>query len=382
MTAPTVHVSVVLPCLNERTTVGQCIKETKKAFAAAGLSCEVIVADNGSTDGSAEVASRAGARVVNEPKRGYGSAYLAGINAARGRVLVLADADGTYPLSEAPDFARRAEETEALILGSRFRGQILPGSMPVLHRAIGSPATRLLLAVLFGVRGSDPHSGMRALTRSVFDIVRPVSTGMEFAIEMVVNASRRGVPVIDIPITYSARVGESKLRALPDGWALFRFLILHSPTFLFVVPGGIAIALGAAMLVWLSSADRTIGTVNFGINSLVVGALATIVGYQIVALGACARAYMAARDPAYSSKSRWFTLERGIVVGLLLVLAGIAVVASVGARWLASDFPELQRSDHGLAIVGLTAAVVGMETIFSSFFLSLLSQFGDVATNR
>ena len=376
------EVSVVFPCLNERASVAACVKEALDALGSAGIRTEVIVVDNGSTDGSAEEARAAGARVVAEWRRGYGFAVGAGVDASRGEVILIADVDGTYPLEDAPQFVRAAQERDGIVLGSRFGGKIMPGAMPTLHRMIGSPATRLLLRVLLGVRSTDPHSGMRAMRRTVFDAVRPTVGGWEFTVEMLVNATRRSVPVWEIPIAYRKRIGTSKLRALPEGWGFFRFLILHSPTFLFVVPGGIAIALGAAMLVWLSSADRTIGTVNFGINSLVVGALATIVGYQIVALGACARAYMAARDPMYGSKSRWFTLERGIVVGLLLVLAGIAVVASVGARWLASDFPELQRSDHGLAIVGLTAAVVGMETIFSSFFLSLLSQFGDVATNR
>jgi hypothetical protein len=214
---------------------------------------------------------------------------------------------------------------------------------------------------------------MRAMKRSVFARVRPASLGWEFTVEMLLNAKRRDVAVEELPIEYRERVGTSKLRALPEGWSFFRFLVLHSPTFLFVVPGLIAMAIGLSLLAWLAPDDRDLGRANLGVNTLVVGALATIVGYQLTALGLCARAYMSAREPVAGTTSRrWFTLERGIAIGAVVLLAGVAIVASVGARWLASDFGALPRSDHGLALVGLTAAVVGMQTIFSSFFVSLI----------
>jgi glycosyltransferase involved in cell wall biosynthesis len=370
-------VSVVFPCLNERESVGACVAEARDAMRKERISCEVIVADNGSSDGSAAAAEAAGARVVTEPRRGYGFAVGTGVDASRGQVVLIADVDGTYPLDEGPAFVRAALAEPDLVLGSRFAGRIMPGAMPTLHRLVGSPATRLLLRMLLGIRSSDPHSGMRAMRREVFDAIRPVTGSWEFTFEMLVNAARRSVRVREIPITYRKRIGTSKLRALPEGWGFFRFMILHSPAFLFIVPGLLAMALGAAFLGWLLQVDRSIGSANFGINSLVVGALATIVGYQLVALGTCARAYMDTRNPAQIPRRRpWFTLERGLVAGLLLLVAGVSVVASVGARWLASDFPQLARSDHGLAIVGLTAAVVGMQTIFSSFFLSLFVRDG------
>ena len=237
----------------------------------------------------------AGARIVNAPRRGYGYAVAVGVEASRGDVVVLSDADGTYPLEDVPAFARAALESEAIVLGSRFAGTILPGSMPTLHRLIGSPITRLLLRVLLGVRCSDPHSGMRAMRRSVFDVVRPVAGGWEFTFEMLVNASRHGVPVKEIPITFSERVGTSKLRALPEGWSFLRFMVLHSPTYLFVLPGAAAMGIGAVILAWLAPADRAIGRANLGINTLVVGAMATIVGYQVVASG-CVRTVLHERD--------------------------------------------------------------------------------------
>jgi hypothetical protein len=376
-------VSVVLPCLNEQGSVGVCVARAKAALEAAGIAAEVVVCDNGSTDASAEEAVAAGARVVSEPRRGYGSAYLAGIEAATGGIIVLADADATYPLEEAPTFVEAARSRDTLVMGSRFKGTILPDAMPFLHRTVGSPVTRLLLRVLFGVRCTDPHSGMRAMRRSVFDTVRPSSLGMEFAIEMVMNASRRGVPLHEIPITYHPRVGDSKLRALPDGWALVRFLLLYSPMFLYVVPGVVATALGVATLAWLLTADRAFGTVTFSLNTLVVGALLTVVGYQVVTFGICARTYLlaaATATPRDRALGGWFSLERGLVGGAIAVLTGIALVATVGTRWLVADLGALDRADQGLVLVGLTVAVVGVQTIFSSFLLSLMTR--DVSGER
>ncbi|MEX2538208.1 MAG: glycosyltransferase family 2 protein [Actinomycetota bacterium] len=370
-------VSVVFPCLNEGPSIADCVTRARKAFDAAGIPCEVVVVDNGSTDDSSAEAERAGARIVFEKRRGYGAAMVAGVAAARGEIILNSDADGTYPLEDGPVLARAALDSGAIVLGSRFAGRIMPGAMPVLHRLVGSPATRLLLRVLCGIRSSDPHSGMRAMRRSVFEAVKPISRGWEFTVEQLLNAHRRGVAVQEIPIDYFERVGTSKLRALPQGWGFFRFMILHSPTFLFTVPGVLAMLLGVGMLAWLASGDRMVGSLEFGVNSLVVAAMATIVGYQIVALGACARVYISSREPDGLSRrgfERWFTLERGIVVGLLLAIAGLALIVTVGLRWLVIDFGVLPRSDHGLAIVGLTTAVVGMQTIFSSFFLSLVEE--------
>ena len=369
-------VTVVFPCLNEEASIGRCVRDAHDAFAGAGMTCDVIVADNGSTDRSARLAAEAGARVIDVRKRGYGAAVSSAIDAARSDVILTADGDGTYPIEDGPLLVKAALDGDAIVLGSRFAGRILPGAMPALHRLVGSPATRAVLRVLFGVRSSDPHSGMRAMKRSVFERVRPTSTGWEFTVEMLLNAARRSVPVREIPIEYRPRSGESKLRALPEGWGFLRFLVLHSPTFLFLVPGLAAMSIGIALLVWLVPADRQLGSVELGINSLVVGSLATIVGYQVAALGSSARVYMSARDPESLWRppflDRWFTLERGIVIGGVVLLGGLLIVASVAARWLATDFGILPRSDHGRAIVGLTAAVVGMQTIFVSFFLSLL----------
>jgi len=369
--------SVVLPCLNESGIIGPCVSEALGAFARAGMECEVIVADNGSTDGSGEEAELAGARVIAVPRRGYGSAVTAAIGASRGDVILTSDADGTYPLTDGPELVRRARASDAIVLGSRFEGKIAKGAMPFLHRVIGSPATRWLLRVLFGVKCSDPHSGMRAMKRSVFERVRPQSIGWEFTVEMLVNATRQHVPVEEVPIDFAERAGESKLRALPEGWAFFRFLILNSPTYLFVLPGLVAMALGLALLVWLAPVDRPLGPAMLGINSLVVGVLLATAGYQLVLLGISARVYVSDTHPGddggwAAPVLRRFTLERGLVAGLICLAGGVALVASIGARWIAARYAVLPRGDHGIAMVGLTIAILGLQTIFASFFLALL----------
>lgn len=375
--------SVILPCLNERGIIGACVREALDAFAAAGMACEVVVADNGSTDGSAQEAEAAGARVISVPRRGYGSAVSAGIETATGEVILTSDADGTYPLRDAPAFAKAAWSSDEIVLGSRFAGRISSGAMPFLHRVIGSPATRMLLRVMFGVKCSDPHSGMRAMRRAVFDKVRPQSIGWEFTVEMLVNATRNNVGVKEIPIDYAERTGDSKLRALPEGWAFFRFLVLHSPTYLFVIPGLLIFALGVAGLAWLAPADRHLfGPATLGINSLVIGVLLATAGYQLVAIGVCARVYVSDAQPGDDGSwarplLRVFSLERGIAAGVAVAAVGVAMVALVGARWISADFAVLSRADHGITMIGLAVALIGLETIFSSFFLALILSLVD-----
>jgi glycosyltransferase involved in cell wall biosynthesis len=371
-----VDVSVIYPCLNERDSIATCVKSALAAFDDSDITCEVVVADNGSTDGSADEAVAAGARVVREERRGYGAAVCAGVDAAHGDVVLVADADGTYPIEDGPAFVRAAQQRDVIVLGSRFAGRIERGAMPFLHRVIGSPATRMLLRLLLGVKSTDPHSGMRAMKRTVFDTVRPAVRGWEFTFAQLVNASRRGVVVAEIPIDYRVRSGESKLRALPEGWKFFRFLVLHSPIFLFVIPGAVSMALGTAILAWLAPADRTVAGVNLGVNSLQVGALLAVAGYQVLCLGICARAYMARLEHGGAVRAPLggrFTLERGVVIGGAVMLVGVALVAAIGARWIGLDFGLIARGDHGIVIVGLTVALTGTQTIFSSFFLSLLS---------
>lgn len=374
MTPAEVEVSVILPCLNEEDSVGVCAAKAIAALGEAGITHEVVVCDNGSIDASAERAAAAGARVVKESRKGYGWACATAIERSRGRILLISDADGTYPLEDAPAFAERARQDGVLVLGSRLLGEIQPGSMPLLHRLIGNPGTRLLLRLLFGVRCSDPHSGMRAMTRKTYERIKPATHEFEFTIQMVLNAKRRSVDLVDIPITYGARVGQSKLRALPEGWSLLRFLLLNSPTFLYLLPGAGAAVLGLIGIAFLARGNRTIGPATLGINSLVVACLLTVGGFQVITLGICARAYAATQSTGAHGPPRFFTLERGLAAGSVVLLTGVALIVRVGTRWLSTDFGSVPSSGHRLALLGLTASLLGLQTIFSSFFLSLFGR--------
>ena len=367
-------VSVVMPCLNEATTVAQCVAEARAALARAGLAGEVVIADNGSTDGSAELAERAGARVVHAPRRGYGAAYLAGLEAARGRWLVLGDADGTYDFGDVPAFVARLKDGNDLVVGSRFAGTILPGAMPWLHRYIGNPLLTAILSVFFGQRVSDAHCGMRALTREANDRMDLRTTGMEYASEMIAMAIRRGLRVAELPIVYRPREGTSKLRSFRDGWRHLRFMLLLSPTPLFLAPGLAMIALGLAGLLALLPGVVRIGALSFDFHWMFVASALAILGVQLVVLGLAAKAFARAElhlgDRWLAFLDRWFSLERGLLIGAAVLAAGIAVNVWILADWLKAGRGALFAVRP--ALVGLTLLVVGAQLVFGSFFISVV----------
>lgn len=363
-----------MPCLNEAASVGLCVRAALEALATAGLSGEVVVADNGSTDGSASIAAQAGARVVEVPVRGYGAAYLAGMAAARGRYLVLADADGTYPLEEAPAFVDKLREGYDVVIGSRFAGQIMPGAMPWLHRYVGNPILTGILSLFFGQRISDAHCGMRALTREAHDRLRLRTTGMEYASEMIAMAIRRGLRLAEIPVSYRPRVGESKLRSFRDGWRHLRFMLLLSPTPLFLLPGLAATLIGIAMLLALLPGPLFVAGIRFDFHFMFVASALAILGVQLLGFGLAAK--LASRDELpgddrwLSFLDRWFTLERGILIGAALAAAGIGVNLMILVDWLRAGRTALFAVRP--ALVGLTLLVVGAQLIFGSFFLSVV----------
>ena len=370
-----IEVSVVMPCLNEAATVGRCVGKARAAMARAGLAGEVIVADNGSTDGSQALAEAAGARVVPATPKGYGAAYLAGMAAARGRYLVLGDSDDTYDFDLVPAFVERLREGNDLVMGSRFAGGILPGAMPWLHRYVGNPVLTGILGVFFGQSVSDVHCGLRALTRDAVDRMRLRTKGMEFASEMVAAAIRARMKVSEIPITYAPREGESKLRSFRDGWRHLRFMLLLSPTPLFLIPGFAMLALGLLGLGVLLPGPRTIGGVSFDFHFMFVASALAILGVQLVFFGFAAKTY--ARAELADLGDRWldfldrrFTLERGLVLGALLFLAGGAVNASILVDWLERGRGTLFAVRP--ALLGLTLLVVGAQGMFGSFFISAL----------
>jgi glycosyltransferase involved in cell wall biosynthesis len=365
-------VSVVIPCLNEAENIEACVADAKAALERMGVQGEVVVADNGSEDDSALLAAQAGARVVSEPRRGYGSAYLAGFAASRGRYIVMADADLTYDFKEIPRFVEALEEGAEMVIGDRM-DSIQPGAMPWLHRYVGNPILTGLLNLLFRTGVKDAHCGMRALRRDVLDRLDLRTTGMEFASEMVIRASKENLTIAEFPIEYHPRGGESKLSSFRDGWRHLRFLLVHSPNYLFILPGAVLAGLGTLIVVVVGLGLSFFGRA-WGLHALIGGALLMIVGTQVLALGLCAHAYgtyfMGERDPWFDRMRARFRLEHGLLLGGAFMLVGTGIGVVILATWIAHGFGSL--SDERAAVVAATLLIVGIQIFFSSFLLSIL----------
>jgi glycosyltransferase involved in cell wall biosynthesis len=365
-------VSVVIPCLNEAENITECVARALATIEAATISGEVIVADNGSEDGSPELAALAGARVIHEPRRGYGSAYLAGFAAARGEYIVMADADLTYDFEEIPRFLAELEAGADMIIGDRMKN-IHPGAMPWHHRYIGNPLLSGFLNLLFHTGVSDAHCGMRAFRRDHLERLDLRTTGMEFASEMVIRAAKIKLDIRQLPIEYHARGGESKLSSFRDGWRHLRFLLLHSPRHLFIFPGATISALGALISLMVMTRIDFLGR-QWEVHALIGGSLLLIVGAQLVSLGLCARAYatyfMGEHDPWFDRMRERYGLEHGLTLGAAIALVGVAMVLVIVADWVARGFGSL--SEERIAIVAATLTVLGIQVIFSSFLISIL----------
>jgi hypothetical protein len=358
-------VSVIIPCLNEEAAVGVVVEKALAGIAAVGLTGEVIVADNGSVDSSREIAALAGARVVIEMRRGYGSAYLAGLAAARGRYCVMADADDTYDVTQLGALVDRLEQGADMVLGSRIRGEILPGAMPWSHRWIGNPILTGILNLFFRARVSDAHCGLRAVRRDALPVLRLRATGMEFASEMVIKAGKRGLRIDEVPIVYHPRIGESKLSGFRDAWRHMRFMLVHTATYLFIVPGLAATATGIGLLSFFAS-DPSFAP-RRGLSVAIASAIVSIVGAQVVQLGLFAKTYavlyLEEREPTLERLWHRVHLEQGLLLGAIVAAIGLTVAGI--AEFNSSDDPRL-------GLLGLTLLALGMQTIFGSFFLSVL----------
>jgi glycosyltransferase involved in cell wall biosynthesis len=365
-------VSVVIPCLNEAQNIEACVAAALQALESMGVPGEVIVADNNSDDNSVRLAEQAGARVVVERRRGYGSAYMAGFASAKGRYIVMADADLTYDFNEIPRFVAALDEGAEMVIGDRM-DNILPGAMPWLHRYVGNPILTGLLNLFFRTGINDAHCGMRALRREVLPRLDLRTTGMEFASEMVIRASKENLRIAEFPIEYHPRGGESKLSSLRDGWRHLRFLLVHSPNHLFIVPGAVLAGLGTAIVVFVGAGLDFFGRA-WGIHALIGGALLMIVGTQVLALGLCAHAYgtyfMGEQDPWFDRMRARFRLEHGLLLGGAFMLVGAIMGGLIFATWVAHGFGSL--SDERVAVIAASLVIVGIQIFFSSFLLSIL----------
>lgn len=357
-----IAISVVMPCLNEEATIGACITRAQEGLARLGLPGEIVVADNGSTDRSRDIARSMGARVVAVPVKGYGQAYRGGIAAARGRIVVMGDSDDTYDFSKLDQLVAPLDSGADLVLGSRLKGDITPGAMPWLHRYVGNPLLSALLNFIYRTRISDTHSGFRAFRREAYLALGLKSTGMEFASEMLIVAARAGWKMAEVPIAYLPRAGESKLRTFRDGWRHLRLLLLYSPTHLFTVPGLAMVAAGFAIELVLVRGPLVVAGQFIDFHYMFVGALLASLGTQVVLLGTFAK--------AWNDMPRWFTLERGLVAGGGAVAAGFLVNLAILVQWLVAGFGPAGAVRP--AILGLTLIVIGAQLAFASFYLDLL----------
>ena len=358
------EVSIVIPCLNEEAAIVQVVEQALEGLAGAGLAGEVIVVDNASEDRSAELARGAGATVVLEPRRGYGSAYLTGLAAARGRYVLMADADGTYPLDLVGAFVESLRGGADMVIGNRFGGRIHAGAMPWANRYVGNPILTGMLNLLFGSGVADAHCGLRAVRRDVLPELKLAATGMEFASEMVIKAGKRRLRIEQIPIDYLPRLGESKLYRGRDAWRHIRFMLVYSPLFLFAAPGGAAAVGGltglGVLACWRSLSDPWTG-VAIALSML------SIVGFGAIQLGVFARTYaviyLGEADPRLERGWRRFKLEHGLAVGAVVLLAG----AGIAAGSLFDGVP-----DPRLGLLGMTLMAIAIQGVFGSFFLSIL----------
>jgi glycosyltransferase involved in cell wall biosynthesis len=365
------HVSIVIPCLNEAENIGECVRRAFTALEENGIAGEVIVVDNGSEDGSGQLAKGAGATVILEVRRGYGQAYLTGFDAAGGDYIVMIDADLTYDFAEIPRFVSELDEGAQLVMGNRM-DSIHPGAMSVLSR-IGNPMLTGFLKLLHPTLVGDAHCGLRAVRRDVLPQLDLRSTGMEFASEMVIRAAKVNLDVREVPIALHVRGGESKLSPFRDGWRHLRLILIYSPNALFVIPGAAMVVLGTLVIVLVFAHVALFGRA-FYVHTLIAGSALTIIGTQVVGLGLCGRAYAVY---VLGEGDRWIErmqgrlrLEHGLLLGLAIASAGLALVGIVIGIWIQHGFGTL--GQERLAIVAMTFLVIGIQVFFTSFLLSLL----------
>ncbi len=377
--------SIILPCLNEAETLGNCILKAQKSIEALKLDGEIIVADNGSTDGSLEIAKNLGALVVHVKEKGYGNALRGGIEAATGKWILMADADDSYDFGQITPFVKKLQDGYDLVMGCRLPkggGKIMKGAMPWKHRWIGNPLLSGIGRLFFESRATDFHCGMRAFTREAYQQITPRTTGMEFASEMVIKATLQGLRIAEVPITLykDGRSRPPHLRSWRDGWRHLRFMLLYSPTWLFLLPGVLLLLIGTAFGARLQMGSWKVGPFGFDTNTMLVCSMCQVVGLQIFFFGIFTRVFAISEGLLPKTASpldriyKWFTLERGVLLGLVIFLVGLAKLSMAVLSWKAAYFGAMSYPESLRQVIpAVTLITVGVQVIFSSFFLSILS---------
>ncbi|WP_426417212.1 glycosyltransferase family 2 protein [Aestuariirhabdus sp. LZHN29] len=375
--ADELELSIVMPCLNEAETLAICIDKAKGFLQRYGVDGEVVIADNGSTDGSQQIATEHGARVVNVETKGYGAALMGGIQSAEGRFVIMADADDSYDFSALDLFVDKLRDGFDLVMGNRFLGGIKPGAMPPLHRYLGNPVLTGIGKLFFGSKASDFHCGLRGFRREAILALGLETSGMEFASEMVVKATLHGLNVVEVPTTLSpdGRSRAPHLRSWRDGWRHLRFLMIYSPRWTFLYPGMLLALVGILLMLWLIPQPRQLLGLTLDIHSLLYASAATLLGLQAVSFALFSKVFAVGAgllppDDRVVNFMRRFTLEKGLVLGLLLLLGGI--IGSLSAVWVWGGEDLNPAQMMRLTIPSLTALAVGAQLILTSFFLGIL----------
>ncbi|ERK71227.1 MULTISPECIES: glycosyltransferase family 2 protein [Leifsonia] len=381
-TVQAIELSILMPCLNEAETLAVCIDKAQAYLARAGIVGEVLIADNGSTDGSQEIAEAHGARVVPVAEKGYGAALLGGIAAAHGTYVIMGDADDSYDFSNLDPFVERLRAGDDLVMGNRFLGGIEPGAMPPLHKYLGNPVLSTIGKIFFRSPISDFHCGLRGFNRAAITQLHLQTTGMEFASEMVVKASLNGSKVSEVPTTLS-KDGRSRpphLRSWRDGWRHLRFLLIFSPRWLFLVPGSIAFAIGILGTFFLSLGPLVIGDIGFDVSSQVYLAALAVVGYQGVIFAILSKIYAQhegfriPRSRNFDRLERRISLESSAIAGVILFLLGLAIAVIQFSVWASSGFGALNAQDTlRIAVPAALLMILGAQTIMAGMFLGVLS---------
>lgn len=368
------HLSIVMPTLNEETGIRTCINWIKTAIEELQLPAEIIISDS-STDRTPEIAREMGAIVVEPDEPGYGYAYRYAFERTRGAYIAMGDADATYDFTQIPRLLDHLEETRAdMVMGSRLNGEIKDGAMPALHQYIGNPALTRFLNTFYDAGVSDAHSGFRIFTREAYESMDWETTGMEFASEMIMEAGAQNLDIVEVPIVYHEREGEETLESFRDGWRHVRFMLVNAPGYLFSVPGLLLTIFGVAVMI-LAHTDAALGEVTLGVNSMIAGSLATIVGTQIGSLGVFATVasdpIQQPDDPLTTGITTYATLERGATAGVIVFAAGGAYASWLVGDWILSGFGAVPFTSA--ALIAFTGVVVGIQLVFSSFFLSTVN---------
>jgi len=378
-----VEVTIVMPCLNEADTLETCVRKAVKALGDAAIAGEVLVADNGSTDGSPEIATRAGARVVPVTKKGYGNALRGGIAAARGRFIIMGDADDSYDFLEAAKFVAKWREGFDLVQGCRLPaggGRVMPGAMPVSHRWLGNPMFSLMARQMFAAPIHDVYCGLRGFSKELYQRLELQCEGMEFATEMIIKASLHGARIAEVPVTLHVdgrKAHAPHLRTIRDGWRTLRFFLIFSPRWLFLVPGFVLMLLGLAGYALAMPAVK-LGPVTFDAHTLLFSSLAMLVGYQSIWFALLAKTFavnegLLPRDEQLEKFYRAMNLERGLLLGAAALAGGVILLGGAVVQWWAAHFGRLDYA-HTMrwVIPGVTLTALGFQTILSSFFVSIL----------